>query len=95
MSERPQNKHLKPFKKGQSGNPKGRPKKENAISDILNRLLDTPKDDKTQREILLERVLQMALKGDRWAINFIADRTEGKALERVIKQKVNDVIEII
>ncbi len=26
MTERPQNKHLKPFQKGQSGNPSGRPK---------------------------------------------------------------------
>lgn len=36
MSERPQNKHLKPQKPGQSGNPRGRPpKKKPTLSDHI------------------------------------------------------------
>lgn len=80
------------FEKGQSGNPKGRPKKGTAIADILNKLLDTPKDNKTRREIILDKVLTMAESGDMAAINFIADRTEGKALERIVTQETDELV---
>ena len=75
---------LKPrWKKGESGNPNGRPKKGFAIADILNQIGDTVKDDKTRREVVLEKAYIMAETGDLNAIKFIADRTEGKALERI------------
>ncbi len=82
----PQN--LKPFKKGQSGNPKGRPKKGSAIADILNSIGDESvimKDGKpiTKREAVLRKIYSEAIKGSMAAVNFIADRTEGKALDRV------------
>jgi hypothetical protein len=32
---------------------------------------------------IIRRVADLAVKGDRWAIGFIFDRIEGKALERV------------
>ena len=82
----------KGFKPGQSGNPKGRAKKGNAIADILNELLEKKKDGKTVRTQILEKVTTMALSGDRWAVEFLADRTEGKALERVQKEKVKGKI---
>lgn len=82
------------FKKGQSGNPNGRPKKGLAIADILNELLDAPADNKTRREVILEKVIELATGGEKWAIEFVADRTEGKAIERVVKQKVKDEIVI-
>lgn len=84
----------KGFKKGQSGNPNGRPKKGLAIADILNSKLDIVKSGKTQRELVLEKVIDLALDGEKWAMEFIADRTEGKAIERVIKQKTDDILEI-
>lgn len=82
------------FEKGKSGNPNGRPKKGSAIADILNELLATKSGDKTNRELILAKVIENALKGDLAFINFIADRTEGKAIDRIIQQQVNDEIVI-
>ena len=81
----------KGFKPGQSGNPKGRPKKEKCIPDILNKLgdliVETDEGNKiTQREFVLLRVYSKAMQGDQWSIQFIADRTEGKPF---ITQNIN------
>jgi hypothetical protein len=76
----------RPFKKGESGNPNGRPKKGTAIADILNARGDEVDDDGlTNRETMLHKVYDKAVKHtDRWAVQFIADRTEGKAVERKV-----------
>ena len=75
------------FQPGKSGNPKGRPKKGFAIADILNMIADEMIriEDKeiTKRELILRVVLDKALEGEQWAVNFYADRTEGKALQLV------------
>ena len=76
------------FKKGRSGNPKGRPKKGSAIADILNKIGDETiviKDGKemTKREALLRKVYERAFKGESWAVHFIADRTEGKPKQEI------------
>lgn len=88
----PQN--LKPFKPGQSGNPKGRPKKGSAIADILNEIGEEKIKfgglETTKKRAVLMKVYQMAVKGESWAVHFIADRTEGKAVERVIQEIVED-----
>ncbi len=89
----------KGFKPGQSGNLKGRPKKGFAIADILNATgdikaptdltkiirdaLDLKNKPLTMREAMLMMAYLQAIKGDRDARNFISDRTEGKALERI------------
>ena len=72
------------FRKGQSGNPKGRPKKGTAIADILNELGDKEiSEDQTQREAVLARVYDQAMDGDLNATKFIADRTEGTSVQRM------------
>lgn len=82
------------FKKGQSGNTKGRPKKDACLSEILKYRLDMPreiKDAKTGKNIRVENVrdyvvdtiIKLALKGDTKAINIIFDRTEGKAAQKI------------
>lgn len=88
--------NLKPAKKGEpSRNPKGRPKKGSAISDILNKIGDKQYSNNiTYREQMLTMAYKLAIAGDAAARNFIADRTEGKAIERVIKQKTDDILEI-
>ncbi len=74
------------FKKGQSGNPKGRPKSA-LLSDAYRRMLaQTCPDDEKKRtwaEVIAERTLVAAAGGDVKAAKEIADRTEGKAQQRV------------
>lgn len=73
------------FKKGEISNPNGR---RNAARDILNKILDTPIDDKTRRELLLDKLVNMAGRGNLNAIKEILDRTEGKSTEYIITEDV-------
>tara|TARA_R100000655_G_scaffold35282_2_gene68658 strand:+ start:189 stop:509 length:321 start_codon:yes stop_codon:yes gene_type:complete len=76
----------KPFKPGQSGNLNGRPKKGLAIADILNaKSSEADESGETMKEKMLRKVYALATgpRPERWAVEFIADRTEGKALERI------------
>ncbi len=83
----------RPFKKGQSGNLKGRPPKVRTIPDILRKIgeEDGLKDgSKTKLDVVMSRVYGYALDGKSWAVQFIADRTEGKAVETVRNQTIKD-----
>ncbi len=70
------------FKPGQSGNPKGRPKKENTWKYILNTLLSIedvimPDGSKiTRKQAIAMRMVQEALKGNINAANLICKYTE-------------------
>ena len=78
------NKNLKPFKKGQSGNPGGRPKWKQ-ITEIL-------KSEKNQEKLeeMINVVFERALEGDMRAVEFIADRLEGKVTHRLQVSPAND-----
>ena len=76
----------KPFKKGadERRNLKGNPGSR-CIPDILRKIGEQQKQtselgkvDKLQ--VLLDMVYNLALQGEKWAVEFIADRTEGKAI---------------
>ena len=92
----------KPFAPGKSGNLKGRPKKGFAIADILNdigdektvQLIDGKEVKITKRKLLMINTYQRAIAGESWAVQFIADRIEGKArqiMEIDIDQKISMV----
>jgi len=69
------------WQKGQSGNPKGRPPKAKCIPDLLKKIGEeegTRDGESTKLEVVLRRVYSYALQGKPWAVQFIADRTEGK-----------------
>ncbi len=74
----------KGWKKGQSGNPNGRPRGTRSIPDILKKigLEDGTKDGQfTKLEVVLRQVFTYALEGKAWAVEFIAERTEGKVTQ--------------
>lgn len=74
--------HLKAyqFKPGQSGNPKGRPKR-TALDDRLAELLEA--DEDTQAGALAKALLIMALSGDTQAAKLVAERAYGKPTQKV------------
>lgn len=70
---------------GCSGNPKGRPKGRTSIPDTLRRIGAEPapgQNGVTNLEAVMRLVFNEAMDGKPWAVQFIADRTEGKAVER-------------
>ena len=73
----------KPFQKGVSGNPKGRPPKGAALTEILNSKLDAVKGGKLRREIIAEKLLELAESGDFYALKYVFDRTDGRPKESV------------
>ena len=73
-----------PFKQNDPNiNRKGRPTKDQAISDLLRSesLEIDPESGKTKREALVRVIYDRALNGERWACESIADRTEGKPIQ--------------
>jgi hypothetical protein len=91
VSIRPQNKHLKPFQKGQSGNPSGRPKALLTRTDVervfqlfsgknREQLQEVINDQKaTMLEIMIASVMVKAAKdGDAARLQFLLDRAVGK-----------------
>ena len=74
------------WKPGQSGNPNGRPKGVQSIPDILRKIGaedGTSDGTHSKLDVVLRKVFEYALEGKAWAVEFIASRTEGKAVERV------------
>ena len=67
-----------PYRKGQSGNPDGRPK--SLVSDATREWLKQidPKSGNTNAELVARAQGRKALKGDTGAYVAMADRTEGK-----------------
>jgi hypothetical protein len=75
----------KPFEKGDARiNRRGRPKKGQALTDILNYKLDQKDGNgKLQREAVAEKLIGLALEGDMTAIRYVMDRVDGRPKETV------------
>jgi ferritin-like protein len=69
-------KNLKPFKKGQSGNPKGRPKMPN-LKDAIAKILAEEKDGMQALEAVIKALRAKAVKGDVRAAKELLDRAYG------------------
>ena len=81
------------FMPGKSGNPKGRPKKTPSIPDLLQKHGDLIHEEtgKKQLDVVMKNVYDLAIDGEKWAVQFIADRTEGRAIERVQTQNLEPI----
>ena len=81
------------FKKGKSGNPQGRPKGSSSIGQIIKKIgAEDIKSgsDYDKLEFILRKVFDYAVKGEAWAVHFIADRLEGKPKQIVGLQEINE-----
>lgn len=76
------------WKKGESGNPKGR---RNSFTDILNEIGDLEKDERSKRFKIMSKLYGMAERGDLNAIKFIVERVEGKAVETIRTQEIEPI----
>ncbi len=67
------------WKPGESGNPNGRPPNENSITFWLKKLLNDPNGGgKTNAETIAKKAIAKAKAGELPAMEFVANRTEGK-----------------
>lgn len=97
-------KNLKPWKKGQSGNPKGRPRKPVSITSGLKEQLSKVPDfpdrrgdpnTKTWRDLIVDAILRGCLKGNHPLTKELLDRLEGKVtqpIDATLKGDVNFII---
>ena len=71
------------WKKGESGNPAGRPPKNLSITSLVKELLETEDaTGKTNAELIAEAIIELAKKKDLPAIRELLDRIEGKVTEK-------------
>ena len=82
------NENLTPFKKGQSGNPRGRPPKEYCLTDILKEQgnledVETKEGKIARKEAIARKLWSMAMDGDVQALKYLYDRVDGKPLQQI------------
>lgn len=82
------------WKRGQSGNPGGRPRGSGRLSKALaHKMLEPFPDDpggRTFVEVIADKLAAAAAAGDIPAIREVADRTEGKAAQTVVNVELRD-----
>ena len=87
--------NLKPWAKGVSGNPGGRPRKQpitEAYLEVAARKAPGDPQGRTYAQAAAERQFRAALKGSTSAIREIADRLEGKPQQRIEMTNVEDFL---
>ena len=73
------------WRRGQSGNPNGRPRRGQTLSEALRRQLDveTVGPDgvvRTRADLIAVKAIELSLDGDVAAIKFVAERLEGRPI---------------
>jgi hypothetical protein len=71
------------FKKGQTGNPNGRPRKLPELDKLLADVLGEEKDGITAGEAILKAIRAKAAKGDVRAAELLLDRAYGKPKQSI------------
>ena len=77
----------RPWKPGESGNPRGRPPKQESLTSLLKEELDriSPEDTegRTWRELIVLATLRLACQGNRAALQEIWNRSDGKVTKEI------------
>ncbi|MBI4463172.1 MAG: hypothetical protein HY647_00575 [Acidobacteria bacterium] len=73
------------WKKGVSGNPRGRPKKRDSLTSLLKeeikKVCPADRQKRTWEELMVLATLQLAMKGNATALKEIWERLDGKVLQ--------------
>lgn len=82
------------YKKGQSGNPKGRPKKGETLAEMFRDALAEPVKETaegryTRLHKIIDKVVTKAEAGDQQAIEYALARGFGKLIDRIESANVN------
>ena len=80
------------WKKGESGNPNGR---RNAYTDLIKEFSFQKVNDRERREIIVNKLFQLAERGDLNAMRMVIERLEGNALERQERTTKNEPIQVM
>jgi preprotein translocase subunit SecD len=80
-----------PFQQGKSGNPKGRPRKGQTVTEALRKYMESSRKlpwpgftDKTAKQALIEQLAKLALQEkDLGAMKYIFDRLDGSPAQTV------------
>ncbi len=86
------------FKKGVSGNPKGRPRKEDCLTSIMKEKLAEvdPEDENnlTRAELIVVATIDLAKKGNAAALKEVWERSDGKVKDKleIDNKKSNNAI---
>lgn len=75
----------KRWKKGVSGNPRGRPKKQDCLTSLLKeeitKICPADREKRTWKELIVRATLQLAMKGNATAMKEVWERLDGKILQ--------------
>lgn len=86
---------------GKSGNPNGRPKKENCLTDILkattDKMVTNVNGEKVAvKQAIADKLIQLALDGDTVALKYLYDRVDGRSRETIdINDSREDKLDIV
>ena len=75
----------KRWKRGVSGNPRGRPKKQDSLTSLLKeeiaKICPADRENRTWKELVVRATLQLAMKGNATALKEVWERLDGKTLQ--------------
>lgn len=73
------------WKKGVSGNPRGRPRKQDSLTSLLKeeieKICPADREERTWKELIVRATLQLAMKGNATALKEVWERLDGKVLQ--------------
>ena len=92
----PERNALGQLEPGSTANPNGRPKKGTSYAERIRKAMekaashydvtDSKKAELQVKDLIIEKQIMQAIKGDRYSVDWLANREEGKPKEHVIHE---------